>query len=243
MVYSSNRTIPGGHCGDVKAFEWFTALWNLVADAMIVCLPMPVLWGLKMRTSKKIGLSLTFGVGTIICLLTLTRVLIFRYYQLDDFTKQAAVVAFISVLEPILGVIIACLPLLPPVFHRIGDTKLYLVLTRSLCSTGSGLSYNEASGNSGSGQHNTVPHGDMQKQTFQESRGADTGMELSQQDYHNIGYQTNCEVPTRSQPNSQRGCDEVSPPKLLPTKGWDANVPATGIQVTKDFSGNSDLRL
>lgn len=63
IAYSYDRTIPGGHCGDLNAFERYTAVWNLLADATIVVLPMPILWSLQMRTRKKVGLSIVFGMG------------------------------------------------------------------------------------------------------------------------------------------------------------------------------------
>jgi hypothetical protein len=60
-----------------------------------------------------------------ICALTLTRVLASRLYLLDDYTKSAALVSLITGLEPILGVIIACLPFMPPVVERVGQSKIF----------------------------------------------------------------------------------------------------------------------
>lgn len=48
-----------------------------------------------------------------------------RLYLLDDYTKSAALVSLITGLEPILGVIIACLPFMPPVVERMGQSKVF----------------------------------------------------------------------------------------------------------------------
>jgi len=67
-----------------------------------------------------------------ICALTLTRVLASHYYYIGNYTKQAALIALITGLEPIIGVMNACLPFLPLVFKRIGQSKLFLNATASI---------------------------------------------------------------------------------------------------------------
>jgi hypothetical protein len=63
IEYSYNKTIPGGHCGDMLALQRWTAIWNLLMDTAIVALPMPILWSLKLNVRKKIGLSIVLGLG------------------------------------------------------------------------------------------------------------------------------------------------------------------------------------
>jgi hypothetical protein len=59
-----NRSIKGGMCGDQMSLDLFIGILNLFLDAIVVILPMPVLWGLKMAIGKKIALSTIFGMGT-----------------------------------------------------------------------------------------------------------------------------------------------------------------------------------
>lgn len=61
--YSFDKTIPGGHCGSLTSFELYTAIFNLLADLIIVLLPMPMLWRLQMQTKRKVGISLIFAMG------------------------------------------------------------------------------------------------------------------------------------------------------------------------------------
>ncbi|KAL8706966.1 MAG: hypothetical protein Q9201_000014 [Fulgogasparrea decipioides] len=65
VAYQFNRTIPGGHCGNLSTFQRFMAVWNLLADATMVALPMPVLWKLQMQARKKLELSIVFGMGIV----------------------------------------------------------------------------------------------------------------------------------------------------------------------------------
>lgn len=63
IFYSFDKTIPGGHCGDLMAFEDFQAIMSLLLDLTIVVLPLPLLWQLQMKRQKKIQLSVVFGTG------------------------------------------------------------------------------------------------------------------------------------------------------------------------------------
>lgn len=50
-------------CGSLKSLDLFTGMFNLLLDVCVVVMPMPILWGLKMNMSKKIGLTGIFGMG------------------------------------------------------------------------------------------------------------------------------------------------------------------------------------
>ena len=64
ISFNWDRTIPGGGiCGDQKALDLYIGVFNLLMDVTTVILPMPVLWGLQIATTKKIVLSGIFGMG------------------------------------------------------------------------------------------------------------------------------------------------------------------------------------
>ena len=70
-----------------------------------------------------------------ISILTLTRFLATFYYEANDYTKQSALVALITGLEPILGLINACLPFLHSVLKRVGQTTVFIRASIILKST------------------------------------------------------------------------------------------------------------
>lgn len=57
-----NPTLQG-ECGDRDAAYLATHIIILMVDVAIAVLPTPVLWRLQLRTSKKIAISLLFGLG------------------------------------------------------------------------------------------------------------------------------------------------------------------------------------
>lgn len=63
FAYNWNKLIVGGHCGNTHAYYLSTAIVNFLLDAAIVALPLPILWGLQMKTSRKIALTAIFSLG------------------------------------------------------------------------------------------------------------------------------------------------------------------------------------
>ena len=52
-----------GSCGELKSFDLFLGVSNLLLDVTTVALPMPVLWGLQMRTKQKLRIVAMFSIG------------------------------------------------------------------------------------------------------------------------------------------------------------------------------------
>ena len=50
-------------CIDSVSFYWANASLNVITDAIILVLPMPVVWRLHMPVRRKIGVSLLFVAG------------------------------------------------------------------------------------------------------------------------------------------------------------------------------------
>ena len=63
ISYRWDFSIRGGSCGDRKSLDLYIASFNLILDAILVVLPMPMLWGLQMATHRKVALSGIFGLG------------------------------------------------------------------------------------------------------------------------------------------------------------------------------------
>lgn len=57
-----NPAVPG-HCGNSNALYTSVATTDLVLDVITILLPMPVLWGLQLPNSKKLGLTAIFSLG------------------------------------------------------------------------------------------------------------------------------------------------------------------------------------
>ena len=63
LEFNWNRAAPGGSCGNQMGANMAIGIINIIIDVIIVCLPMPLVWSLKMAKGKKVALSLIFGMG------------------------------------------------------------------------------------------------------------------------------------------------------------------------------------
>lgn len=62
-AFKWDKTIRGGHCGDIMAVYTFASIPHIITDVSILLLPIPTLCKLQTSTSRKIGIMLTFAIG------------------------------------------------------------------------------------------------------------------------------------------------------------------------------------
>lgn len=59
-----DKTIPDGHCIDINAGYRWSSLMNIITDVVMLILPLPVIWKIQTSMRLKIGLTLTFALGS-----------------------------------------------------------------------------------------------------------------------------------------------------------------------------------
>jgi hypothetical protein len=64
-----NPTAPG-HCFPVRILPHISGILNAVTDIYVLVLPIPTLWGLHLKTSRKIRVMAIFSLGILYELLT-----------------------------------------------------------------------------------------------------------------------------------------------------------------------------
>ncbi|KAI5927096.1 hypothetical protein F4810DRAFT_652294 [Camillea tinctor] len=119
VQYSWDKSIPGGTCYNQNLAYLIAGITNLVIDAFVVALPMPMLFRLQMDLSKKISIIAMFSLGALICVVSFLRVLWAYTWDLNDFTYTVTPGAIYSVIEPTLGVVNACLPTIKPAIKKV----------------------------------------------------------------------------------------------------------------------------
>ncbi|RGP81841.1 hypothetical protein FLONG3_38 [Fusarium longipes] len=111
--------------GDATA-EQFLAMANtniaydsltVFTDFLIFLLPLKSIWGLNMNRGKKIGIIISFGFGFVTCFIALARVVFTHGYQWKNLYDEGTVWSLAGV-EPVAGIICACLPGLRPLFPK-----------------------------------------------------------------------------------------------------------------------------
>ncbi|KAL2285552.1 hypothetical protein FJTKL_08193 [Diaporthe vaccinii] len=114
--------IPGT-CGNSNMMYTAMASADLIIDIIVILLPMPILWTLQLRTSKKILLTAIFGLGFIIIGITCVRIKYMLELDPTDITYTFAPLALIAAIVPLLGIINASLPTMRPALERIFGPK------------------------------------------------------------------------------------------------------------------------
>ncbi|KAI0128226.1 hypothetical protein F4776DRAFT_672351 [Hypoxylon sp. NC0597] len=105
---------PDYQCINTSHFYVAQAAIGVTLDCLILFLPVPVVWTLSLKTSKKIGLTFLFTIGILICVISMTR-LVYNTreeWMLAHFTEYGGTACLLGALEANLSIICACLPLI-----------------------------------------------------------------------------------------------------------------------------------
>ncbi|PKS05927.1 hypothetical protein jhhlp_007760 [Lomentospora prolificans] len=112
----------GGKCIPNIPQWYINAGGNILTDIMILLLPLPIIWQLKLVKGQKFILVGIFCLGFFTCALSIFRIKFLRLTE--DFTWDNVESAAWSIAELSSGIICACLPTLRPllgkVFPRLG---------------------------------------------------------------------------------------------------------------------------
>jgi hypothetical protein len=65
VAFNWDPTISGGKCGDTAVAYISMHVSNVIIDMTIALLPVPVLWGLKMNTGKRMAIIFMFALGSL----------------------------------------------------------------------------------------------------------------------------------------------------------------------------------
>ncbi|KAI1387104.1 uncharacterized protein F4822DRAFT_273744 [Hypoxylon trugodes] len=141
------KTIQGGWCKNQNLLYLTTGIISLAIDALIVVLPLPVLFGLQIRPTKKFVIACVFSVRGLVCILSFMKVLWLVHWDVDDFTHELGLGTVYSVLEPSLGVVATCFPLLLKPLKMILRTRCCGYIKRAINtgkSSRTGIQYGNA---------------------------------------------------------------------------------------------------
>ncbi|OIW30687.1 hypothetical protein CONLIGDRAFT_713264 [Coniochaeta ligniaria NRRL 30616] len=101
-----------GKCGSQVVSFIAIGAFNVITDAIILTLPIPTIWGLKMSSSARLGLSAVFMIGLIVSVVAIIRIISLTQLDLTNLTGTMVWADFWSTVEPNLGIICVSLPML-----------------------------------------------------------------------------------------------------------------------------------
>ncbi|KAJ9288391.1 hypothetical protein DTO021C3_3910 [Paecilomyces variotii] len=115
--------LSGGKCTvNLYQFYLWNAVGNLLTDVLILCLPIPIVWGLQMSVTKRLAVIGIFMLGGFVCVATIVR--IYSITQLKDtvdITWAIGDAMIWSNVEPCIGIVSACLPTMRPALRQVLD--------------------------------------------------------------------------------------------------------------------------
>lgn len=107
------------HCGDFQEFLMGISVSNLLLDVIILCMPLPMVWGVMLSTRKKLEVSGVFLLGSFTCIASLIRILSIVKIKEDDFSYTFLSEYLWSHVEPATAIWCACLMTYRPLFANI----------------------------------------------------------------------------------------------------------------------------
>ncbi|CRG91967.1 hypothetical protein PISL3812_09021 [Talaromyces islandicus] len=123
--YSEDPNAAKQWCIDVNAMQIYTSIPNIVTDVLMLLVPMPVAFGLRVRMSVKLGIAVTFLMGSLGLIFSALRFWItYKVNNSDDQTYVSAQLLVWTELEVGCYLISACLLILRPLIERIADSSL-----------------------------------------------------------------------------------------------------------------------
>lgn len=113
-----NGSVPD-HCVNVNQELLFVATMNVISDAGILLMPIPLIWRLKTDTHRKIQLTFVMLLGSFVVVVSIVRATYLSSFSPIDGQWNDANTALWSVVETGMGIVAACLPVLRPVFNKV----------------------------------------------------------------------------------------------------------------------------
>ncbi|KAJ5753401.1 uncharacterized protein N7511_007554 [Penicillium nucicola] len=108
-----------GACINVSQFFLFNGIAAVIIDVMILCVPAPIIWKLKMPRTQRLAVISILLLGGFVCVAGIVRVIfLHKNIHSDDPSWTIAPVFMWSCVEPFIGILCACLPTISPMFRR-----------------------------------------------------------------------------------------------------------------------------
>ncbi|KAJ9283599.1 hypothetical protein DTO027B5_9056 [Paecilomyces variotii] len=118
LAYNWDATIDGV-CGERNATYVVAGTLNLVTDLMVMALPIPHIWKLKLSVPKKLALCLVFCMGLLVSVISIVRLASLMAIDFTDITYSVQMGVMWTVLEPELAIICANMPVMKPILSRV----------------------------------------------------------------------------------------------------------------------------
>ncbi|KAI1166563.1 hypothetical protein F5B18DRAFT_648628 [Nemania serpens] len=200
VSFQWDKTIQG-QCIDQLAYYRWVSVPNVIHDVVMLILPLPVVWILKVDLRQKLALSAVFLIGSIGCIASFIRLSIFfKLNALSDNTWASIQLQSWTLAETGVILISACLPALWPLMLRVitRNGSLRSTYSKGISADG-GLESAHAKGSEGwrasrpgfmSNTNEFIPLEDVEDRTSTMYRVEGSGIENPSADHKGINVTT-----------------------------------------------------
>ena len=106
-------------CIRILPFDIFNSSWSAVEDVVIWILPIPIVWGLKVSTRRKMGLYILLGVSAVSVICAIIRLAVtIVWIRSADISWNYPLIPFLSNIEACIAVITSSVPAIQLLFKR-----------------------------------------------------------------------------------------------------------------------------
>ncbi|KAJ4411356.1 hypothetical protein N0V82_009008 [Gnomoniopsis sp. IMI 355080] len=160
--------LPGYCMGHIVRWTLNAGL-SILSDVMILTLPLPQIWKMRLGRLEKIGVTSIFALGWCVTFISAYRVHLLIAFMNTDFSYNIVPVVVWSYTEIVIGLVSACLPVSKPaalwVTHRLGITG------KEACFSCLGSA---KSSQGGSSSNDTAVNTDASREQQQSNKGLST---------------------------------------------------------------------
>ncbi|PYH37104.1 uncharacterized protein BO87DRAFT_353456 [Aspergillus neoniger CBS 115656] len=107
-----------GRCFSATTFIIVNQAFNVVMDFVILAVPIPMIWRLHRSWQDKLALNAVFALGAFVCFASIYRIIVLFYIDLKDVTYTIYDATLWTHIEPSVGLVVSCLPIIRGMFPR-----------------------------------------------------------------------------------------------------------------------------
>ncbi|KAI0532438.1 hypothetical protein GGR58DRAFT_490195 [Xylaria digitata] len=112
-----------GHCIDYALFSLVTSIINTITDLVILLMPMPLVWKLRMPRREKWLVFATFAVGCSACIIGIVRIPYNSKFGTSDGPWVSIEPDLVTMAEPAVGILSVTIPRLRPLYYWFAPPK------------------------------------------------------------------------------------------------------------------------
>ncbi|PYI00550.1 integral membrane protein [Aspergillus sclerotiicarbonarius CBS 121057] len=107
-----------GECFGSTTYIIVNQAFNVAIDFVILAAPVPMVWRLHRSWQDRLALNAAFALGGFICFASVFRIVVLFYIDLDDETYTIYDATLWTHIEPSVGLVVSCLPIIRGLFPR-----------------------------------------------------------------------------------------------------------------------------